>query len=459
MLVTDFQFIEHQDDKNTPLSYIRVIGSPKGASKILWSCHIDTVHAPEFDNVKSQRIIFDDEDTMLAMSGGNYPLGADNGAGMWLLLEMIAEGVPGTYVFHRGEERGGIGSDGMAVHWADLIKKHTHAIAFDRRGFTDVITHQWGGRCCSERFANQMSTILGMGYAPDDGGSFTDTANYTHLIPECTNISVGYHDEHGPSESLDLTHVVELRAKVIEAFKNPAFDLIVQRKVTDKDDDRWGYGTYGMYGRGYNAHRGSVNFDDYDAPYGSGKYSSPHVYDSEKNKGTGLEGAKYTAGGPTKMIAAPSGSEKGSGGATRDIRAERAERKRLKKLAKQEAKRGAEKDTVPFDYQHDFIDAETLDAGDIVSIPIDVLWSEMRHNADTWSALLFRLAEEVVFLRDLVDSYEASGALDTDPDDVDDTGTGVEAETIDNDHVTPFGPERGIDGEEVDDMDPDRYAG
>jgi hypothetical protein len=448
MLVTDFQFVEHLDDKNTPLSYIRVVGSPKGASKILWSCHIDTVHSLEFDNAKSQKIIFDVDDTMLAMSGGQYPLGADNGAGMWLLLEMIAEGVPGTYIFHRGEERGGIGSDGMATHWADMIKMHTHAIAFDRRGFTDVITHQWGGRCCSERFANQMSAILGMGYEPDDGGSFTDTANYTHLIPECTNISVGYHDEHSQNESLDLTHLVELRAKVIEAFKEPKYALIVERKVTDTDDDRWGYGTYGMYARGYNPHRGTVNFDADDAPYKSGyKYSSPHVYDSEKdkkkdNKGkdTGLAGAKYTAGGPSKQVAAPSGSEKGSGGATRGIREQRKADKAARK----------NRAVVPFDYQHEYIDAETLDAEDVVGIPIDVLWGEMRHNADNWASLLYRMAEEVVFLRDLVDAHEASGSEIGDDDEVGD-----------GDHGTPFGRD---EHEQVadpvgDDIDPDRYAG
>lgn len=46
-----------------------------------------------------------------------------------------------------------------------------------------------------------------MGYAPDDSGMFTDTDNYTEIVPECTNLSVGYFKAHTANEWLDWEHL------------------------------------------------------------------------------------------------------------------------------------------------------------------------------------------------------------------------------------------------------------
>jgi hypothetical protein len=43
------------------------------------------------------------------------------------------------------------------------------------------------------------------------GGVFTDTANYIELIPECTNVSCGYQNEHTGKETLHLPTVFALR--------------------------------------------------------------------------------------------------------------------------------------------------------------------------------------------------------------------------------------------------------
>lgn len=171
------------------------------------------------------------------------PLGADNAAGMWLCLEMIAAGVPGAYIFHRGEERGGIGSRGMADHHYPWLSRFNYAIAFDRRGTGDIITEMMCGVTCSREFALALAAKLNMApgvplaYRPDDTGSFTDTANYRRIIPECTNISVGYENEHGPSEVLDVEHLLLLRDALVFAFKQGGTDLPV---VRDKDaEDVW----------------------------------------------------------------------------------------------------------------------------------------------------------------------------------------------------------------------------
>lgn len=217
------------------VAFIRTIRKADNTEyPVLWSAHSDTVHAEAKGHTQS--IVFDDAEDglLLATSDGTQPLGADDGAGVWLLLEMINAGVPGTYVVHRGEERGGIGSSAMAAHHEDFLKKFTHAIAFDRRGTTDVITHQARGRCCSDTFAEQFAALLGMGYAPCDRGIFTDTANYTTIISECSNISCGYENEHTPAEALDLQHLFALRDRLIEIFAD-APTLVVERDPAEID--------------------------------------------------------------------------------------------------------------------------------------------------------------------------------------------------------------------------------
>jgi hypothetical protein len=94
-------------------------------------------------------------------------------------------------------------------------------VAFDRRGTWSVITHQFGGRCCSDEFGEALAAQLNMHnddfmYVTDDGGVFTDTANYTEIIPECTNLSVGYYDEHTDRERLDLAHLFALRDALLK---------------------------------------------------------------------------------------------------------------------------------------------------------------------------------------------------------------------------------------------------
>lgn len=176
-----------------------------GTAPVLWSSHTDTVHKTG----GRQAVRFVDGFASAPDKNSNC-LGADCTAGVFLMREMILAGVEGLYIFHREEEVGGRGSEFIATKNSSLLAGIKYAIAFDRRGTNSVITHQWGGRCCSDDFAVSLGHALKMAHEPDDGGSFTDTANYTHLIGECTNLSVGYYKEHSRNESLDTSYVLEL---------------------------------------------------------------------------------------------------------------------------------------------------------------------------------------------------------------------------------------------------------
>lgn len=178
-----------------------------GDAPVMWSCHTDTVH--RMGGMQTLEVA----GNLIGIPKGSISncLGADDTAGIWLMREMILAKRPGLYLFHRAEEIGGVGSSHIATKTPELLKGIDCAIAFDRRGTNSVITHQGYGRCCSDAFAASLCEQLMLGYKPDDTGVFTDTANYTDIVGECTNVSVGYFAEHTRDECLDMAHVLALR--------------------------------------------------------------------------------------------------------------------------------------------------------------------------------------------------------------------------------------------------------
>jgi acetylornithine deacetylase/succinyl-diaminopimelate desuccinylase-like protein len=187
------------------------ISAPDGTpSPIMWSSHTDTVHTEH----GTQNLEYGDG---FLMAKASSCLGADCSAGVWVMSEMIKARVPGTYVFHRGEEIGGVGSRFISDKTPERLTGLRFAIAWDRKGYEDVITHQFG-RTSSDAFALSMAAALRpMAFKPNAGGIFTDTANYASIISECTNMSVGYENAHSPSEKLFVPHLVALRDTVCKA--------------------------------------------------------------------------------------------------------------------------------------------------------------------------------------------------------------------------------------------------
>jgi hypothetical protein len=182
-----------------------------GDAPILWSSHVDTCHRRGGE----QSIVVTQGLARLDPSTPSNCLGADCTAGVWLMTEMIRAGIAGLYAFHRGEERGGLGSRHVAQLEPHRLDGILAAIAFDRRGASSIITHQGRLRTCSDAFALSLADAIGLDHAPDPTGIFTDTANYAGLVCECTNVSVGYEDEHTPHETLDLTYLLRLRDALV----------------------------------------------------------------------------------------------------------------------------------------------------------------------------------------------------------------------------------------------------
>ena len=180
-------------------------------NRTLFTAHVDTVHRQPGPN-KIRK-------TNTHWYADGAPLGADDGAGCAMLMHLLHSGVPAYYLFTQGEECGGIGATFVAKDTA-LLSQFDRAIAFDRRGIDSVITHQGWGRTASDEFAQALSTALNaddtLMYLPDDTGVYTDTAEFIDVIPECTNISVGYNFEHSDREELNLLHFQALANRVVQ---------------------------------------------------------------------------------------------------------------------------------------------------------------------------------------------------------------------------------------------------
>lgn len=209
-----------------------------GESKTVFTCHLDTVSGKT-----SQVTHVIDGD--LIRTDGSTILGADDKAGVTVLLFMIKNRVPGLYYFFVGEEVGCVGSTAAAKR--PEFRNYDRMISFDRRDVWSVITFQSFSRCCSDEFANHLASELnkyGLNYKTDSGGVYTDSAEFTGVIPECTNLSVGYYREHSTSETQNILHLKRLATACLSVdWEN----LVTVRNPGKTEYKSYGGNSYGGY--------------------------------------------------------------------------------------------------------------------------------------------------------------------------------------------------------------------
>ena len=212
-----------------------------GDSDVMFASHLDTATSA---NVKIQHII----NKNIIKTNGKSILGADDKAGVVIMLYMIEKQVPGLYYFFIGEEVGCIGSGDLAdeyrINKNESIKK---VISFDRRGTNSVITHQGSKRCASDKFGNALAEKLNdvestFNYTIDPTGVATDSKEFTDIYPECTNISVGYYDEHTFYERQNIKHLEKLAEACVKIDWE---DLPIERDPSvveyKKSTNNWNY--------------------------------------------------------------------------------------------------------------------------------------------------------------------------------------------------------------------------
>lgn len=224
-------------------NYIHIVyNSDDSMPNICFTAHHDTVHNK--DGIQ-EVIVQKGEIT----SVGDDCLGADCTTGIYIILEMIKAQIPGVYVIHAAEEVGCKGSEALVKDnpwWLN----HIHSvISFDRYGTKSIITHQMGRRTASEKFAESLVDILGGELEPDPTGSYTDSNEYADVVPECTNLSVGYYGQHTRNEKQDMMYLADLIDRLVAADWSK---IVVDRDPNEIDyDDYYYWGGRSYTGRGY----------------------------------------------------------------------------------------------------------------------------------------------------------------------------------------------------------------
>jgi len=247
-----------------------------------------TMFTGHLDTVGGDKPITTIEENGLIKSDGKSILGADDKAGVVILLYMIEKKVPGFYLFPVGEEVGCVGSGKLSKYLMenfekqsikinnedieidfpkeDIYKNIRKVISFDRMGYTSVITHQLDQRCCSDEFGKALSKEFnkhGFDFDLDDSGVYSDSAEFVDIYPECTNISVGYFAQHTNEETQDI----EFLESLCEACTKVNWDnLPIVRNPKDVEYldnyyNYWGGRGSGKKHSGYNQ-RHQYIFDD-----------------------------------------------------------------------------------------------------------------------------------------------------------------------------------------------------
>lgn len=213
-----------------------VFGSDGKYPNICFTSHHDTVHKSH----GMQNVLVINDIVSVADKSVSSCLGADCTTGIWLMLNMIEAGVVGTYVVHSAEEVGCVGSAALVKDKPFWMESLDAVISFDRFGDKSIITHQSGRRTASEDFAHSLSEALGMPtLLADDGGSYTDSNEYINDVSECTNLSVGYYNQHTANETQDLAFATALSNSLILADWSA---LSFKRDKTIIEDMWWSKG-------------------------------------------------------------------------------------------------------------------------------------------------------------------------------------------------------------------------
>lgn len=250
-LIEDFEF-KYDNHKNL----YKVIKSGELLPNTMFTSHLDTVEDSRFYRIcrkyklawgknKIVNHMFSKENTFVK-SDDKTTLGADDKAGVTIILQMVKANKPGIYYLFKGEEVGHVGSHKLrkSVFENTDLRNVKKCISLDRRGYDSVITHQKYKRTCSDEFAVDVARKLnryGFWFRPDPEGMTTDSIEFIDRFSECTNISVGYFRAHSTKECQDLDFLDDL----CDAFVAINWELIKARRTpVDSKSSTFGFNDF-----------------------------------------------------------------------------------------------------------------------------------------------------------------------------------------------------------------------
>ena len=177
----------------------------EGDIPIALIAHLDTVHS-----VEPFQFFYDEKEMVMWSPQG---LGADDRAGVILILSILSEGYRPHLIFTTGEEHGGIGANKLVENYSEAPFDIDFMIELDRCGSEDAVFYN----CMNHSF---IDYIRSFGFTFEEG-SFTDICILgRNWNIAAVNLSVGYYNEHTKAEYWDLFEADDTITKVINILRS-----------------------------------------------------------------------------------------------------------------------------------------------------------------------------------------------------------------------------------------------
>lgn len=194
----------------------------KGDIPIMLVAHLDTV----FNSPPIKEIIFYDPEAQVMWSP--YGLGADDRAGVFLILNILNQGYRPYILFATDEEIGCQGTKKFLLNFPSPPQDLNYVIELDRSGIDDCVFYNYN----NEDFIDYIESF---GFYKDTG-SFTDVKMISNVwhVPG-VNLSVGYFGEHTCTEMLFLAPLVKTCQKVIKMLEMPPVHFEYRSTLTRFD--------------------------------------------------------------------------------------------------------------------------------------------------------------------------------------------------------------------------------
>ncbi len=181
----------------------------RGDIPIMLVAHLDTVY-PDYTR-HTMQIYYDRSQQVMWSPDG---LGADDRAGVILILKILEAGYRPHVLFTHDEEIGGIGALDFSFDFDRLKLDIRYMIQLDRMGYEDCVFYS----CGNEEFIDYVESF---GFIWSYG-TFSDIST---LMPETriagVNLSVGYLEEHSEAEHWHLNWANQTYNKVLAMLSAP----------------------------------------------------------------------------------------------------------------------------------------------------------------------------------------------------------------------------------------------
>lgn len=168
-------------------------------------------------------------------------LGADDRAGIFAIMKIVQSGLRPAIILTTDEEQGGLGATVLGNQECP-IPGLKYMIQLDRHGTNDCVFYE----CFNEEFYDYVESF---GFC-EAYGSFSDIS---FLMPQWNicgvNLSVGYEDEHGFTETLHVAPLYDTIRKVQEMLSEDVIPDFEYDELVFTGNARWWKSvmTYGQH--------------------------------------------------------------------------------------------------------------------------------------------------------------------------------------------------------------------